>query len=261
MPLACPVTKVRTSSFIPIDRLRPGKPDLHGIQLPSRTGVLTIQALADDLFRVRFQPVGTTPEPSWAVIKPNGTPPSFRIQSRGAFVSLRTHAAQFRIDRTSGAWAVTDSFGIEIFRAPARALGFTGQEARLSLALADREAIFGLGETTGTFNKRGLIREFWNTDVLGHAPAIHPSLRSLYVSIPFALSLRDGRVAGLFWDNPTRQTWDLGQTRPDVWQMTAASGVLDLYLFIGPKISQVLERYTELTGRMPLPPRWGLGYQ
>src|SRR5438046_1470345 len=43
--------------------------------------------------------------------------------------------------------------------------------------------------------------------------------------------------------------------------MKAASGEMDLYLFAGPQVSQVVERYTELTGRMPLPPRWALGYQ
>ncbi|MBL9128253.1 MAG: DUF5110 domain-containing protein [Verrucomicrobiales bacterium] len=43
--------------------------------------------------------------------------------------------------------------------------------------------------------------------------------------------------------------------------MTAASGPIDLYLCTGPTPARVLERYTELTGRMPMPPRWALGYQ
>ena len=40
----------------------------------------------------------------------------------------------------------------------------------------------------------------------------------------------------------------------------AAGGELDQYLIAGPDISRVVERYTELTGRMAMPPRWSLGY-
>jgi alpha-glucosidase len=85
-------------------------------------------------------------------------------------------------------------------------------------------------------------------------------LRSLYVSIPFAVSLREGRAAGLFWDNPAKQVWDIGVTAPEEWRMNAAGGEIDLYLFPGPEASRVVERFTELTGRMPLLPRWALGY-
>src|SRR5436190_1960353 len=78
--------------------------------------------------------------------------------------------------------------------------------------LNGRDRIFGLGEMTGPMDKRGLRRELWNIDVLGHAPAIYHSLKSLYVSIPFALLMREGRAFGIFWDNPSRQIWDMGHT-------------------------------------------------
>ena len=37
-------------------------------------------------------------------------------------------------------------------------------------------------------------------------------------------------------------------------------GELDYYFIDGPAPKHVIERYTALTGRMPLPPRWALGY-
>ncbi|MBN8249038.1 MAG: glycoside hydrolase family 31 protein, partial [Verrucomicrobia bacterium] len=166
-----------------------------------------------------------------------------------------------RIALATGAWELADTGGLTVFTAPAGSTAFAGREARLALDLAEEESLFGLGETTGQFNRRGLIRDLWNIDVLGHAPAIHPALKQLYVSIPFAISLRHGRAAGLLWDNPARQRWDLGQTRLNTWQMSAAEGDLDLYLFLGPGVAMVCQRYAELTGHMPLPPRWGLGYQ
>ncbi|NBV23704.1 MAG: hypothetical protein EBS05_17510, partial [Proteobacteria bacterium] len=151
-----------------------------------------------------------------------------------------------------------DCVGLEVFRCTV--LAVTDGQPQLTLQLAGGERIFGLGASTGPLNKRGLIREFWNADVLGQASCMHPGLRNLYVSIPFALSMREGRAAGLFWDNPARQTWDIGCTEPDEFRLRAASGPLDLYLFLGPTPAEVVARYTELTGRMPLPPRWALGY-
>ena len=40
----------------------------------------------------------------------------------------------------------------------------------------------------------------------------------------------------------------------------AAGGDLDYYFINGPDPKKVIERYTALTGRMPLPPLWSLGY-
>ncbi len=36
---------------------------------------------------------------------------------------------------------------------------------------------------------------------------------------------------------------------------------MNYYFFAGPVPKKILERFTELVGRMPLPPRWSLGYQ
>ncbi|PAW91473.1 MAG: alpha-glucosidase [Pedosphaera sp. Tous-C6FEB] len=198
----------------------------------------------------------------------------FKCSRTAQRTTLATTAGKFSINRRTGAWTLHDSGGLEVFRCSQ--LSLADAPPQLTLQLAEGEAIFGLGESTGPFNKRGLIREFWNADVLGHASCIHPSLRNLYVSIPFALSLREGRAAGLFWDNPARQTWDIGCTEPDKFHLRAASrvggfqppsvessstGTGSLYLFLGPTPAEVVARFTELTGRMPLPPRWALGYQ
>lgn len=225
--------------------------------------VLNVQALAPDLFRLVAHGHREPAPASWAITDlpalPANPPVSVRTSSRR--VALATELATFTLSPTTGAWDVVDRHGLPVFSCPAGGLAFGPGGFRLDLTLVDRESIFGLGESTGTMDKRGLIRDFWNIDVLGHAPGMHPTLRSLYVSIPFALSLRDGRAAGLFWDNPGRQSWDLGASQRDRWRLSADTGALDLYLFTGPRPADVLRRFTDLTGRTPLPPRWALGYQ
>ena len=225
-------------------------------------GRVELSALAPDVFRLRrCAGRAFSQRESWAVVKADW--PAFAVRTEAAPGRLRvvTDAGVLEFDLTSGAWNLRDAEGRVRLAAGPGVTRFHESRPQTAVTLAAGESLHGLGETTGPFNKRGLIREFWNTDVLGHAPAIHPGMRSLYVSIPFALSLREGRAAGLFWDNPARQTWDLGLTVRDQWQLQAGGGELDLYLFIGATPADVVGRYTELTGRMPLPPRWALGYQ
>jgi alpha-glucosidase len=230
--------------------------------LPTRAGIhARIEALAPDVFRLRLERVDAPPVPaSAALIEPNWEIPETAAQRMGNRSCLATECGVFSWDRR-GAWQLSDAQGFEVFSAGPGSTGFSADGApELTLDLIEHESLFGLGEVTGTLDRRGSVREFWNIDVLGHAPAIHPALPSLYVSVPFALSLRHGRVAGLFWDNPSRQHWDLGSSHPDQWRLRADSGDIDLHLFLGPTVESVLHRYAQRTGTMPLPPEWALGY-
>ena len=230
--------------------------------LPTPAGITgLIEALAPDLFRLRLERDASPPSPaSDAIVKRAWEIPETAAQRIGHRYCLATECGVFSWDRR-GSWQLNDSEGFEVFSAGPGLTSFTADGTpELTLDLIEHESLFGLGEVTGPLDRRGTVREFWNIDVLGHAPAIHPALPSLYVSIPFALSLRHGRAAGLFWDNSSRQRWDLGSTVPNRWSLKADSGPIDLYLFLGPTVESVLARYAQLTGTMPLPPEWALGY-
>jgi alpha-glucosidase len=121
--------------------------------------------------------------------------------------------------------------------------------------LAD-EHYFGCGERTGELDKTGSRQIFWNVD----PPPGHTALQNnLYASIPFTLVLAAGRAWGFFLDSTTRVEFDLAHDDPQRAWFGAGTGDLVYYVFCGPTPADVLERYTELTGRTPLPPIWALG--
>ncbi|MDB6125737.1 MAG: alpha-glucosidase [Pedosphaera sp.] len=256
------MSKFTGATVRPIGRLKVVNIDSKSALMQSSRATLQITVLADNLIRLRIaRGKSFSGRPSWAVDKTDWPSTSAQINQTGNQLGVRTTKGALTLDLETTRWMLTDVAGNNLFAAPDGMTGFQGTKAGATLNLSENESIFGLGETTGTFNKRGQMKELWNIDVLGHAKAIYPGLRSLYVSIPFVVSLQNGRAAGLFWDNPARQLWDIGQTKLDQLQITAASGEVDLYLFIGPNIAEVVNRFTELTGRMPLPPLWSLGYQ
>jgi alpha-glucosidase len=137
---------------------------------------------------------------------------------------------------------------------------FDTNAIRLIRPLAFREHIYGLGERTGTMNKRGHAFPIWNVD----PPHPHNiETMTMYTSIPFYLGLHidDGSSSGVLIDHTGRVDMDLGRTHDSETAITVEGDSLIAYFFLGPKSGDVLRQYTELTGHMPLPPRWALGYQ
>src|SRR5881394_2553520 len=96
----------------------------------------------------------------------------------------------------------------------------------------------------------------WNSDTFAYGADTDP----IYVSVPFAIVMRAGRAHGLFLDNTSRSFFDIGHTTEGILAFGAAESELDYYFINGPSPAGVVSRYTSLTGRMPMPPRWALGY-
>lgn len=125
-------------------------------------------------------------------------------------------------------------------------------------SLATDEQIYGLGDKTGYLNKRGYEYDNWNTD--NPAPQVE-SFTRLYKSIPFMLGLKNGHPYGLFFDNPYRSHLDLGKENVNYYFYSAVAGNLDYYVIGGQHLRDIVTNYTYLTGRVPLPQKWVLGYQ
>jgi alpha-glucosidase len=128
----------------------------------------------------------------------------------------------------------------------------------LTATLAANEQVMGLGEdnhNNGRLDRRGTVRDLWAGQQIesGNVTAQYP--------IPFQVDLLpDGRAFGVFYDNVHHLTYDLGHAKPNELRLDAAGGEIDVYFIAGPKIADVIERYTRLTGRPSLPPLWTLGY-
>jgi alpha-glucosidase len=130
-------------------------------------------------------------------------------------------------------------------------------EGRFRLTLRPQDRVYGLGDKAGPLDRRGRVFTMWNTDAYAWDAARDP----LYKSIPFAMILRDGQAFGVFVDDTGRTTFDVGKTSPDTLLVTTQGDKPDVYLIEGPTPRDVLQRYTALTGRTPLPPKWALGFQ
>lgn len=121
------------------------------------------------------------------------------------------------------------------------------------------ESIYGLGDKTGFLNKLGYEYMMWNSD--NPDPHVeNGTFKALYKSIPFFIVQRKDCVYGIFMDNTYRSYFDMGYESRKYYSFGAVKGDLDYYFIGGENMAQILENYTALTGRAPLPQMWTLGY-
>ncbi|HYC56843.1 MAG TPA: TIM-barrel domain-containing protein [Candidatus Binatia bacterium] len=205
-------------------------------------------------------------DPSIALGRERWRPVSIHAFERGGIIHLEdVHAgAVWRIDiephepsialMSAGARALT----LEqiSFRAP----GAVGVTAKVS----ERAILTGFGEKAGRLDKRGAALKMRNRDADMRAGG-----DPLYVAIPFFLAATPpppgdeqtpGRAAGLFLECYASSRFDVARAAADRVRIEADCSGLDLYLVPGPSCADVLRRFTSFAGRMPMPPKWALGY-
>jgi alpha-D-xyloside xylohydrolase len=119
-----------------------------------------------------------------------------------------------------------------------------------ALELGPDEALVGLGESHTALDLRGRRRAMWAIDTLG----LNTTELS-YKPIPFWLS---SRGYGCLVHRGERAVFDLGALSNVTLGLAVPAPEMDYFVFVGPPRT-VLERYTALTGRAPVPPRWAFG--
>ncbi|MBP3041485.1 glycoside hydrolase family 31 protein [Bacillaceae bacterium Marseille-Q3522] len=125
------------------------------------------------------------------------------------------------------------------------------------------ESYYGLGEKAGKTNRYGKRYRMMNVDPMGYdAQKTDP----LYKHIPFYIT-RNGETKisfGIFYDNMSKAVFDMGNEMDNYhgWYryFEAVAGDLDYYFIAGPKVKDVVKKFTWLTGKPIFQPKWSLGY-
>jgi oligosaccharide 4-alpha-D-glucosyltransferase len=119
--------------------------------------------------------------------------------------------------------------------------------------LSDEEKLIGGGQRIfGKMNRRGQRLPLYNKAHYGY----ETQSKQMYFSLPAVLSTR-GYL--LLFDNSARGTMDLGKTQTDVMSFTANGGRTAYLVVNGKDTPDIIDHYTRVTGRQPLPARWTLG--
>lgn len=248
-----PTTRQPWISLGNVDRIEKQE---RAIILTCGTAKLKVSILATNLVRVQLAPNGEfLPRRSWAVNQPDEeweTVP-FEVEEKEA-IEIKTDQISVVIQRSPCRIQCFDPSG-QPFAQDTNIAWRMGQVACWKQIEAD-EHFYGFGERSGLLDKRSEIKTNWTVDALDYSSISD----EMYQAIPFFMVLRPQLTYGIFLNITHLSQFDLGVAEPGIWQMQAQSPELDYYIIHGDAPAQILETYTALTGRMPLPPKWALGY-
>lgn len=116
--------------------------------------------------------------------------------------------------------------------------------------LEPSECIYGLGEKFIRINKTGQTIDLNMIDGNGVTTP-----RS-YKNIPFFMSTKG---YGVYFNHSSRMTFWLGSMSAADIQVSIVDDFLDYYIFTG-NIKEILQNYTQLTGKGVVPPKWTFGF-
>jgi len=129
--------------------------------------------------------------------------------------------------------------------------------------ISPEDCFYGFGEKSGEWNKAQKYMCMSPKDAMGYNPK---ETDSLYKHIPFYIKANkvSKKAAGYFYHNTAECDFDMGREKSNYWKMHSRyrtdAGDIDLFFIAGPSIRQVVERYTDLTGKSAMLPRTALGY-
>jgi alpha-glucosidase len=229
---------------------------ISGIEFNNGAASIHVSAVTQSILRVRIGREGHFAEDaSWAV------PAEVRHQSVLVHATpdgFQTETLAVHFDKLTLQLTVTDLQGRVIVADAPEAIALNGTSFGLKKTLPLGERIYGMGDKSGTFDRRGESFVDWNTDAFGFQRDTDP----IYKSIPFYIADGGpGGAYGLFLDNTWRSWFDFGHRDANTIEFGAPAGPIDYYIIAGPTVREVVRRYADLTGKAPLPPLWALGYQ
>ncbi|HJB24399.1 MAG TPA: alpha-xylosidase [Candidatus Jeotgalibaca pullicola] len=117
------------------------------------------------------------------------------------------------------------------------------------LGLGVGELIYGLGERFSPFVKNGQTVDIWNEDG-------GTGTEQAYKNIPFYLS---NRGYGIFVDSPDKVSFEVASEKVSKVQFSVPGEIMQYYIIAGDNLKEVVENYTDFTGKPALPPAWSYG--
>ncbi|GAA0872338.1 hypothetical protein GCM10009117_14850 [Gangjinia marincola] len=185
--------------------------------------------------------------PSHAVVmKPDQT--DFVLEETDERITVKTNGLSFFIAKTGPAeiqYAYLDNPLTSELVAPA-------DSTKLTFSVTTPEKLMGGGARALGMNRRGTRLKLYNQAHYGY----EERSELLNYTLPIALSSNQYL---LHFDNSFTGYLDLAGSKEDQLSFEPDGGDLVYQIVAGNTWTSILDAYTKLTGRQPMPPRWALG--
>ncbi|MDT3428694.1 alpha-glucosidase [Paenibacillus forsythiae] len=229
----------------------------NGVKLDLGAEEAYIRLLTSDMAKVSILNKGEEEFVSPGIAKTDWGTPKFRVKEDDKRIVITTDSLTVDINKSPFGIKYLDKSGNVINEDDIKGSGYEDEKPYVFKKTDKTENFYGFGEQTGGLNKRGYDIGMWNTDAYSYTK----DTKYVYATIPFFIGLKGQKAYGLFFDNTYRAHFNMAKESDDYYYYYADGGKLTYYFINGPEIKDVVDRYTDLTGKINLPPEWSLGFQ
>ena len=206
-----------------------------------------IRAVAENSLEVLYIENTEQPFPSFAKAGKNNLPLTVVEASNNTTITQGKLTAVIRPGQTDIAFyregqLLTTQIGFD-----------SGQAVGFDFVLTEDEFIMGGGERVLGMNRRGHTLPLYNRADYGYETE---SIQMNY-SLPVVMS---NQHYYLLFDNTAKGTLDIGDTEKNTLQFDAVGGRSSYIIGTEATYPEIIDDYTQVTGRPALLPRWALGH-
>lgn len=238
-----------STAFADFGEYRDHELDGQTLSVVTDRGQLRITAIDNAAFEVHYVEEGVKQLPSFALA---GNPPEITTAVVETNLSI-----SFAID---GLTAVVNKSPVRIeYSGNGRSLVseqggyFADDTARgFRFQLDAGEKILGGGERVLGMDRRGKRMPLYNKASYGY----ETEANQMYYGVPAVMSSDKYMIV---FDNSASGWLDIGHTESDVLSFEAMGGRTAYLIITADSYPALVENYTDVTGKQPLPPRWAFG--
>ena len=193
------------------------------------------------------------------------TPVSPLVKEGQGQIIFSTKSVDLVLDKDPFAFSLLDKSGTVVY---AELAGKSYMQDSLGRVyhykkMKPTDCYYGFGEKTGEMDKKGRYMRFSPKDNIGYNPKTGDPLYK-HIPVYIHLDTQAQHAMGIFYHNTCPSAMSMGDEISGYWPrysyFVADGGDIDYFLINGPKISDVVSRYTDLTGKTVMQPRYSLGY-
>lgn len=226
----------------------------RSVTIHAGDAAVRLVAFRADIVRVDFLPSSATViEPSLAVIADTLEAPPFSAAETQTH--LRFSAGDLAVVCTKRPLRFAfEAGGMTVLEEPPEGgMSAEGVDRAAVFSLSPDVHLYGTGERGTSLDTRGQRLHCYNV----HQGGYTGPLAAMGVNVPFIAS---SGGFGLFFDTTYPGWLDLGSSNPARLAYETDGGELSFFVMAGETIPALVEAFTWLTGRQPLPPLWAFGY-
>ncbi|HEY4327344.1 MAG TPA: TIM-barrel domain-containing protein, partial [Mucilaginibacter sp.] len=244
-----PIVNVGNITAITIDKQK--------VNIKTTNANAEITVFTPSVIRVRMDKQPLKPDFSYAVVG-NVLPAKTNITQNENEIVIATDSIKAVVQKKPFSIAFYTLNGKLINEdEPGLATSWVEQSVTTYKKMQDDEHFIGLGEKTGNLDRKGNGYTNWNSDVYGYSISQDP----LYSTIPFYIGIHHNLNYGIFLDNTYQTDFNFGASNNRFSSFGARGGEMNYYFIYHQRVADIIASYTWLTGHMPLPPLWAIGYQ